>query len=111
MPRPTLQGRRIYAGRPMVDMTGLREAARRRFGVDTRALAALREHTRDGENLALVRFEADDERCHRRALREVLLEGVWGVSVQMRDRSRSGAARSSKAPGSRPPRLAVSGNR
>ncbi|PSQ14285.1 hypothetical protein BRD02_09920 [Halobacteriales archaeon QS_8_69_73] len=76
MPRPTLQRRRIYAGRPMVDMTGLGEAARRRFGVDTRALAALRERVRDGETLALVRFEADDERCHRRAPWEGLLQGV-----------------------------------
>ena len=111
MPRPALQGRRIYAGRPVVDVTDLGKSARRRFGVDTRTLTALRERVRDGKNLAPVRFEADDERCRRRALREVLLEGVWGVSVQMRDRSRSGAARSSKAPGSRPPRLAVSGNR
>ena len=33
--------------------------------------------------------------------------GVRGVGVRMRDQSRSGAARSSKAPDSRPPRLAV----
>lgn len=55
-------------GRPVVDTTGLGDAARRRFGVDTRALAALRECVRDGKNLASVRLEADDERCHRRAL-------------------------------------------
>ena len=48
-----------------------------RTDADTRvAPAVLREGVRDGEDLALVRFEADDERCRRHALREVLLEGV-----------------------------------
>ena len=40
------------------------------------ALAALRERVRDGEDLALVCFEADDRRCRCHVLREVLLEGV-----------------------------------
>lgn len=40
------------------------------------ALEALRERVRNGEDVALVCFEADDKRCHRHALREVLLEGL-----------------------------------
>ena len=40
------------------------------------ALAALRERVSDGEDVALVCFEADDRRCHRHALREVLLDSV-----------------------------------
>ena len=42
MPRPTLQGRQIWPGRSVADMSDLREAARRWVGVDTRALAAFR---------------------------------------------------------------------
>ena len=34
------------------------------------ALAALRERVSDGEDVALVCFEAGDKRCHRHALRE-----------------------------------------
>ena len=40
------------------------------------ALAALRERVSDGEDVALVCFEADDRRCYRHALREVLLDSV-----------------------------------
>ena len=40
------------------------------------ALAALRERVSDGEDVALVCFEADDKRCRRHALREVLLDSV-----------------------------------
>jgi uncharacterized protein YeaO (DUF488 family) len=40
------------------------------------ALEALRERVRDGEDVALVCYEADDKRCHRHALREVLREGL-----------------------------------
>ena len=40
------------------------------------ALAALRERVSDGEDVALVYFEADDRRCRRHALREVLLDSV-----------------------------------
>ena len=34
------------------------------------ALAALRERVSDGDDVALVCFEADDRRCRRHALRE-----------------------------------------
>ena len=40
------------------------------------ALAALRERVSDGEDIALICFEADDKRCRRHALREVLLDSV-----------------------------------
>ena len=40
------------------------------------ALAALWERVSDGEDISLVCFEADDRRCHRHALREVLLDSV-----------------------------------
>ena len=40
------------------------------------ALAALRERVSDGEDVALVCLEADNKRCHRHALREVLLDSV-----------------------------------
>jgi uncharacterized protein YeaO (DUF488 family) len=36
------------------------------------ALDALRERLRDGEDIALVCFEADDKRCHRDILLELL---------------------------------------
>jgi len=40
------------------------------------ALATLRDRVRDGEEVALVCFEGDDKRCHRRTLLEVLREGL-----------------------------------
>ena len=78
-------------------MAGLGVAARRRFCVDARAPAALRERIRDGENLGSIRFEVDDDGCHRRAPRGATSLRVREVSVRMRDQNRSGAARSSKA--------------
>lgn len=42
----------------------------------TAALDGLRERLRDGEDIALVCFEADDKRCHRHTLVEVLREEV-----------------------------------
>ncbi len=40
------------------------------------ALTELRERVRDGEDIALVCFEADDKRCHRHTLREILVQGL-----------------------------------
>lgn len=44
----------------------------RTSGEATEALESLRERCGDGEDIALVCFEGDDKRCHRRILHELL---------------------------------------
>lgn len=43
---------------------------------DARAALALRSRVRDGEDVALVCFEADDRACHRHTLQEVIPDEV-----------------------------------
>jgi hypothetical protein len=47
-------------------------------------LAALAERVEGGETVALVCFEADDKRCHRHLLRELLAERVGDAAVAER---------------------------